>query len=86
MHINDIPSLVNSKIKLFADDCLKYTEIKTINDQNDLQKYLNSLQACASDWGMQFNVKKCNILNIPRSKSCLYSRGPLKGTKIKCMS
>ena len=36
----DLPSVVNSKIRLFGDDCLIYVEIKTINDQNDLQKDL----------------------------------------------
>ena len=41
LHINDLPSVVNSKVQLFAADCLIYREIKTINDQNDLQKDLN---------------------------------------------
>ena len=27
-HINDLPSCVNSKVRLFADDCLLYREIK----------------------------------------------------------
>ena len=43
-----------------------------INDQNDLQKYFNSYKAWASEWGMRFNAKKCNILNISRSKSRLH--------------
>ena len=46
LHINDLPSVVNSKVRLFADDCLIYREIKTIND---LRNNLNSLQAWASD-------------------------------------
>ena len=28
LHINDLPSCVNSKVRLFADDCLLYREIK----------------------------------------------------------
>ena len=28
LHINDLPSCVNSKVCLFADDCLLYREIK----------------------------------------------------------
>ena len=27
LHINDLPSRVNSKVRLFAGDCLLYTEI-----------------------------------------------------------
>ena len=30
LHINDLPSCVNSKVRLFADDCLLYREIKII--------------------------------------------------------
>ena len=28
LHINDLPSCVNSNVRLFADDCLLYREIK----------------------------------------------------------
>ena len=38
LHINDLPSVVISKVQLFADDCLIYREIKTFNDQNDVRK------------------------------------------------
>ena len=38
LHINDLPSVVNSKV-------LIYREIKTIINQSDLQKESNSLQA-----------------------------------------
>ena len=34
-HINDLPSRV--KIRLFADDCLLYKTIRTIQDQIKLQ-------------------------------------------------
>ena len=29
LHINDLPSVISSKVRLFADDCLVYGEIKT---------------------------------------------------------
>ena len=28
LHINDLPSVVSSKVRLFADDCLIYRNIK----------------------------------------------------------
>ena len=37
LHINDLPSCVNSKVRLFADDCLLYREIKNHQDQIDMQ-------------------------------------------------
>ena len=63
-HINDLPSVAYSKVRLFADGWLIYREINAINDQNDLQiRELNYLQAWASDGGMRFIAKKCIILN-----------------------
>ena len=29
LHINDLPSIVSSKVRLFADDCLIYRQIKS---------------------------------------------------------
>ena len=38
LHINDLPSVVFSKVRLFADDCLIYRNIKNKEDQIALQK------------------------------------------------
>ena len=43
LHINDLPSCVNSKVRLFADDCLLYREIKNNQDQIDMQRDLDAL-------------------------------------------
>ena len=45
LHINDLPS-VNSKVCLFADDCLI-----------DMQRDLDALTDWGSTWGMKFNAK-----------------------------
>ena len=47
LHINDLPSIVSSKVRLFADDCLIYRQIKSNNDQIELQRDLNLLES----WG-----------------------------------
>ena len=43
LHINDVPSVVSSKVRLFAYDCSIYRNIKNKEDQIALQKYLNLL-------------------------------------------
>ena len=53
LHINDLPSCVNSKVHLFADDC--YREIKNNQDQIDMQRDLDALMDWGSTWGMKFN-------------------------------
>ena len=66
LHINDLPSIVSSKVRLFADDCLIYRQIKSNNDQIELQRDLNLLESWGVKWGMRFNVAKCNIMRVSR--------------------
>ena len=64
LHINDLPS-----VRLFADDCLVYREIKNRQDQIALQKDLNLLENWGSKWGMRFNAAKCNIMRMSRKQT-----------------
>ena len=61
LHINDLPSVISSKVRLFADDRLVYREIKSRQDQNDLQKDLNLLESWGTIWGMRFNAASAII-------------------------
>ena len=63
LHINDLPSVVSSKVRLFADDCLIYRNIKNKEYQIALQKDLNLLENWGNTWGMRFNAAKCNIMH-----------------------
>ena len=64
LHINDLPSVVSSKVRLFADDCLIYRNIKNKEDQTALQRDLNLLENWGITWGMRFNAAKCNIMRV----------------------
>ena len=78
LHINDLSFYVNSKVCLFADDCLLYREIKNNQDQIDMQRDLDTLMDWGSTWGMKFNANKCNIMRFSRSRKPLqhfYSLG-----------
>ena len=66
--INDLPQNVQSQVRLFADDCLLYRPIKSMEDQQQLQEDLTSLESWATLWGMKFNPSKCYIMRISRSK------------------
>ena len=50
LHINDLPSVVSSKVRLFANDCLIYRNIKNKQDQITLQKDLNLLENWGNTW------------------------------------
>ena len=69
LHINDLPSVVSSQVRLFADDCLMYRPIRSGADQACFQQDLAALERWGDAWGMRFNAKKCYIMRISRSRS-----------------
>ena len=64
LHINDIMSDIGSEIRLFADDCVCYREVKDAEDTLKLQKDIDSLGIWARKWGMRFQPVKCNIMQL----------------------
>ena len=70
IYINDISSYVKSStIRLFADDCLLYKNITSINDSESLQSDLKSLKKWSDHWLLRFNTDKCNIISFTNKKS-----------------
>ena len=67
-HINDLPSVVNSQVRLFADDCLMYRPISLEADQVSLERDLTALERWSDTWGMKFNAQKCQIMTIARGR------------------
>ena len=63
-HINDLPECVKSKVRLFADDCLLYWQIRNESDRQALQEDLVALEKWAEKWDMRFNAKKCYIMHV----------------------
>ena len=64
LYVNDLPEEVSqgTVIRLFADDCLIYRSINTINDQLILQHDIDRMMIWADQWGMKFNATKCNVM------------------------
>ena len=72
-HINDLQDAVKSSVRLLADDCLLYRNIKTERDHTILQQDLANLEISATNWGMRFNAKKCYILSIRNKSQRMYT-------------
>ena len=66
LYINDITTDIDSEIRLFADDCVCYREIKGTEDTVKLQEDIDRLGCWARKWGMRFQPVKCNIMQITR--------------------
>ena len=64
IYINDIGDYVTSTIRLFADDCVLYRPVTNNTDNKQLQEDLNKLVNWSNTWQMEFNVKKCAIMQF----------------------
>ena len=67
LYINDITTDLDSEIRLFADDCVCYIEVKGTEDTVKLQEDIDRLGCWARKWGMRFQGK-CNIMQITRKR------------------
>ena len=84
--INDIGLGVTSKLRLFADDCLIFREIRSLADTVKLQEDLNRLVNWSKRWGMSFNVKKCNVMTITNKKKKILSSYGMEGSNLERVS
>ena len=68
LYINDLPSVLDpsTACRLFADDCLVYRSINSLSDQVALQQDLEALHRWGLEWGLKFNVSKCNMMHLNR--------------------
>lgn len=71
LFINDITCNIPVKIRLFADDCIIYHEIRNHSDQALLNEALGKIQNWSTTWQMILNLKKTVALTITRKKSPL---------------
>ena len=55
---------IESKICLFADGCVCYRQIHSIEDTVKLQRDINRFGRWARKWGMRFGPTKCNLLQL----------------------
>ena len=60
--------ILDSTLRLFADDALLYRSINTMNDSVILQNDIDKLVSWSKTWQMQFNVTKCHTMRISRKK------------------
>ena len=69
LYINDINSNITSNLRLFADDCIVYREIQSINDHHILQQDLDIIFTWSTTWQLHFNVEKCYHLGVTLKKT-----------------
>ena len=64
--VNDIPGIVSSTVRLYANDILLYRVVNSTEDCNDFQHDLNALYKWAETWKMSFNATKCYYVRFTK--------------------
>ena len=83
LYINDISADIDSEIRLFADDCVCYREIKGIDDTVKLQEDIDRLGCWARTWGMRFQPVKCNMMQLTKKHNKIQASYTLEGTVLE---
>ena len=82
--INDLPeSITNSFSGIFCDDTLVAREIKSPEDHEQLQNDLKRIKEWTMNWGMDFNVTKCDVISITNKRQINTENYYLNGTELK---
>ena len=69
LYVNDISSGISSTVKLYADDTKVYREISDIaRDTSILQSDLFHLRNWSEVWQLNFNAKKCEIMQVTHNR------------------
>lgn len=67
--INDLPTNIKVKIKLFADDCVLYREINSTDDHVALNTALQDVSCWFRKWQMSVNANNGAFLWVSRKKT-----------------
>ena len=68
LYIIDLPDSLQSQVCLFEDDTAVYLTLKGQDDNQKLQNDLAILQEWEREWDMEFNLSKCQVVHITRSR------------------
>ena len=74
---------IESEIRLSADDCICYREIKDIEDTLKLQKDIDRLGIWARKWRMRFQPVKCNMMQLTKKHNKIGASYTLEGTVLE---
>ena len=77
--INDLPEKLSSQVRLFADDTAVYLTIGGLDDGTVLQNDLDKLSLWESQWDMEFNPSKCQVVRVTTARKAINTVYTLHG-------
>ena len=86
LYLVDIPNVVTSSIKMFADDTKIYCEINNAEDTLALQSDLDCLENWTRSWQVKFNPQKCEAMRITHKQDKSKHPYHLSNTELKSVN
>ena len=80
--INDLPDNINSRTRLFADDCTLFRQISSETNQHLLQEDLDRLATLEKTWGMELHPQKCSVMRNSRARVARTFQYHLEGVSL----
>ena len=72
-YINDLPDVIYTNVKIFADDTKLFTDASARSNALELQSDIERLQEWANAWQLSLNASKCRVMHIDsRNPECQY--------------
>lgn len=68
IYVNDMVEGIDSYVSLFADDAKIMRRIENIESCEQLQQDLDRIYEWSRDWEMEFNARKCHVMEMGKSK------------------
>ena len=69
----------------FANDCILYRTVTSLEDSKQLQCDLDSISEWSRLWQMNFNIRKCTVLQCYRTSSPILANYSLAGQILECV-
>ena len=85
IYINDIGDKVSSSLQFFADGCVLYRTVRSLEDSKQLQYDLDSILEWSKIWQMNFNIRKCTVLQCYRTNSPILANYSLASQTLECV-
>ena len=88
VYINDLPDKVTSQVRLFADDTAMYMYLTMEGAKNSsvLQQDLDRLSVWESDWDIEFNPSKCQVVQVAGSRKPVSATYVLHGVALETVT
>ena len=85
IYINDIGDKLSSNLRHFADDCILYRTVTSLEDSKQSQCDLDSILEWSWLRQINFNIKKCTVLQCYRTSSPILANYSLAGQILECV-